>query len=366
MQEALFEALFAAGALRHKPPPRYEFRVLKELLSRIEASIDDWEQHVSAPPTRGSLVRRVNSRGYMVLIVGAHRQGISDNLMSSLSEILSAPMPEELSAVQQRSYVTYHVSLLEGLIPRSDCNISILESRSLVSAAGTTGMRTWEASLHLGQFLCSRPFLVSGKRILELGAGTGYLSILCAKFLSATQVIASDGSDDVVNNLPDNLYINDLQDSGRVISPMGLKWGHALLGTEEKGWNGGREIDLVLGADVTYDKSIIPFLVATLEELVDLFPAVAILIAATQRNLSTFETFFSTCQRHGFHAKLEDFPVIPRDKQTGPFYSDQTPIHICSLSRLPKKPGHGLIDKAVSAVTVEVFPEHNHREPAGH
>ena len=49
MQEAFFEALFAAGALRHKPPPRYEFRVLKELLSRIEASIDDWEQHVSAP-----------------------------------------------------------------------------------------------------------------------------------------------------------------------------------------------------------------------------------------------------------------------------------------------------------------------------
>lgn len=47
VQDEIYERLFAEGAVRYGPPPRFQLRVLKELMSRIEASIDDWEEYVS-------------------------------------------------------------------------------------------------------------------------------------------------------------------------------------------------------------------------------------------------------------------------------------------------------------------------------
>lgn len=255
--------------------------------------------------------------------------------MTSLSDILSVPLPPELTEAQQKSYVTYHHSALDrNLAPDSvhEAPITLLESRAIVAAGGTTGLRTWEASLHLGQYLCKHPSITHGKRLLELGAGTGYLSILCAKYLGAEHVVASDGSDDVINNLPDSLFLNGLQGSDQVV-PRDLKWGHALVGTEEKEWNGGRRLDLVIGADITYDDRLIPPLVGTLGELSSLFPDVEILISATERNIRTYENFVEACQRAGYQVNNVDFAITPKDEQMGPFYEDSIPIHICKLSR---------------------------------
>ena len=47
VQEAIFRNLFADGAVIYGPPVRYQVRNLKYLVSRIEASIEDWDQHVS-------------------------------------------------------------------------------------------------------------------------------------------------------------------------------------------------------------------------------------------------------------------------------------------------------------------------------
>jgi hypothetical protein len=46
VQETLYQRLFADGVVTFPPPPRYQLKVLKELISRIEASIEDWEEHV--------------------------------------------------------------------------------------------------------------------------------------------------------------------------------------------------------------------------------------------------------------------------------------------------------------------------------
>lgn len=252
--------------------------------------------------------------------------------MATLSHLMSIPLPSETTAAQQRCYVTYYQSLLPSSTSSSPSRaITLLESRSLISAAGTTGLRTWEAALHLGQYLCTHPSLVHSRRVLELGAGTGYLSVLCAKHLGANYVVTSDGSDDVVANLADSLFVNGLQGAGR-ISIMNLKWGHALVGTEEEAWNAGREVDLVLGADITYDKRLIPPLVATLEELLALFPGVQILISATERNRDTFQHFLDLCRGRGFGVEIVDFPVPSADEQMGPFYDCGTPIHICRIA----------------------------------
>ncbi|TFB06565.1 Protein-lysine N-methyltransferase EFM3 [Trichoderma ghanense] len=300
VQDAIYHRLFAEDSLPAGAPPlRYQLRVLKELISRIEASIEDWDEH-----------------------------GVSDGLMSSLSVLFSTPAPNEDDAVQQKYAVVYHLASLPG----HEAHIDLFENRALIAAGGTTGLRTWEAALHLGQLLCHDPSLVSGKRVLELGAGTGYLSILCVKYLGATHVIASDGSDDVINNLPENLCLNQIQDSS-AIRPMDLKWGHALGGTEEKRWNGGSPLDVVLGADITYDPSIIPDLVGTLLDLFGLYPHVEVIIAATQRNLQTFRVFLERCQREGLKVEDVSFEIPPRDQQEGPFYNDQVAIRICKVSK---------------------------------
>ncbi|KAF9880670.1 hypothetical protein CkaCkLH20_01712 [Colletotrichum karsti] len=304
-QNAIYKRLFSDEGPRYAPPARYRLRTLKELVAIIESSIEDWDQHE-----------------------------VSEDLMTALSESLATPIPSEASSVQQKSYVTYHLSGIEQHSSdqaASKPDITLLEARSLISASGTTGLRTWEAALHLGQYLCANRQIITGRRVLELGAGTGYLAILCAKHLAAARVVASDGSDDVINNLPESFFLNDLQDS-ELVRPMELRWGHALVGTEDQQWNNGESVDVVIGADITYDKSVIPALIATLEELFSLFPTVEVLISATQRNEVTFEAFCGRCRQRGMSLDYVDFAIPARAQQQGPFYSDSVPIRICRVS----------------------------------
>lgn len=49
IQDAIFTNLFADGAVRYGPPTRYQVKTLKDIVSRIEGSIEDWDQHVSCP-----------------------------------------------------------------------------------------------------------------------------------------------------------------------------------------------------------------------------------------------------------------------------------------------------------------------------
>ena len=260
-------------------------------------------------------------------------QGISDGLVSRLAILLALPIPPEAVSAQQRSYVTYTLSNLYSNAPSAD--ITLLEARNLFAAGGTTGFRTWDACLHLGVYLSSPScgVLIAKRNVLELGAGTGYLSILCAKYLDAAHVTATDGSDTLVADMATNFYLNGLHDSTAIYAT-DLKWGHALLGGEQEEWNQGRQIDVVLGADVTYDHTEIPALVATLDDLIELFPSVQILIAATIRHEKTFETLLGTCAMNGLVVEDVHFPVIPKDNQQGPFYSDLVPIRICSIRKI--------------------------------
>lgn len=255
--------------------------------------------------------------------------------MSALTVLLATPLPSEVDAAQQKCYVTYALSLLPPpAVGASQPAITLLENRSLISAGGTTGLRTWEAALHLGQYLCERPAIVRDKRVLELGAGTGYLSILCARHLDAVHVIASDGSDDVLGNIPDNLYLNGLQDTNGTsvrIAPMNVKWGHALVGADEQRWNGGRAIDVVLGADITYDGNMSWTLVATLLELFALYPDVEVYLSATQRNHATFRAFLDACRENQLAVEDMQYGVTPRGEQTGPFYNDAVEIRVCKI-----------------------------------
>jgi predicted nicotinamide N-methyase len=252
--------------------------------------------------------------------------------MNCLSPLLASSVPSEAISAQQKSYVTYTLSSLP-LQDKATPTITLLEARNLVAASGTTGLRTWEAALHLGNYLCAnQDRLIRGKSILELGAGTGYVSILCAKHLQATHATATDGSDEVVASLSTNLYLNDLQDS-TLVKGKELKWGQALIGGEHLEWNGGRNIDLVLGADLTYDGSGIPALVSTFGDLFELYPEMQVIYAATVRNSKTFEKFLEACRANKYRIEEIQFDIEKAELQEGPFYSDQVPIQLCLITR---------------------------------
>jgi predicted nicotinamide N-methyase len=256
--------------------------------------------------------------------------------MSHLAILISSPMPSEATSAQTKSYVTYTLSSLSANLINIP-TITLLEARNLVSAAGTTGLRTWEAALHLGNYLCANRSIIRSKSVLELGAGTGFVSVLCSKHLQASHVLATDGSDDVVAGLSTNFYLNALQDSVS-IEGKELKWGYALVGGEDEKWESGRKIDVVLGADLTYDGSGIPALVSTFGDLCNLNPEVKIIIAATVRNPKTFKGFLNACRNGGFRIQEIEFGVTRKREQEGPFYEDSVPIQ---LSLITKTSGGG-------------------------
>ncbi|KAG9248208.1 putative methyltransferase-domain-containing protein [Calycina marina] len=300
-QDCIYAKLYQEGAVKYSPPQRYQLRALKELTRRIEASITDWEE-----------------------------DGISDDLMNSLSSLLSSPIQPEATGSQVKSYVTYTVSALDTPTEREHATITLLESRNILSAGGVTGFRTWEAAMHLGNYLCANQSLVQGKHILELGTGTGYLSILCAKYLQAAHVIATDGSDDVVSSLSTNFHLNDLED--RNMEGKELKWGHALIGSEHPQWNSGRPIDLVVASDVTYD-GIHVALVATFVELFDLYPNLKILIGSTVRNEATYELFLTRCQNNKLSIEHVKYDMVELKDQDGPFFPVLAPVKLCFITR---------------------------------
>lgn len=174
--------------------------------------------------------------------------------MSRLSTLIISDLPPESTAVQQKEYVTFSCFPPSSSIFESDeidPTITLLERRHLISGSLTTGFRTWEASLHLGSYLLlpENLHLVQGKNVLELGAGTGFLSILCAKHLEAKHVTATDGDEGVVEALKENAFLNELEDENELNSSV-LRWGRGLKGTWVEEECEDFPYDLILGADI--------------------------------------------------------------------------------------------------------------------
>jgi len=165
-----------------------------------------------------------------------------------MSSLLAVGVPDEANEAQRKSFVTYTLSSPNsGEISDSATTVTTLESRSIIASSGTTGLRTWEAALHLASYLSSRGRdHFQDKRILELGAGTGLLSILCAKYLNARHVAATDGDEGIVDALRENIFLNGLEGDNRIESLV-LRWGWPL---SETTFADDSPFDIVVGSDI--------------------------------------------------------------------------------------------------------------------
>ena len=174
-------------------------------------------------------------------------QEISNEISEALAQVMSNPLPSEISAAQEKVYVTYTSPSVDTSPPA----LTLLEARWTLGSSGTTGFRTWEAALHLASYLYNNPqrHPIANRNVIELGAGTGLVSILCAKYLMAAHVSATDGSPEVVGDLDVNMRLNGMTSGGNMGSHV-LKWGHSLIGGIFDWRVSGKPFDLVLGADV--------------------------------------------------------------------------------------------------------------------
>jgi predicted nicotinamide N-methyase len=176
--------------------------------------------------------------------------------MEALSSLLSASLPSESAFAQQKTFVTYaYPPPHTNDSTSAERSVTLLESQSVIASSGTTGLRTWEAALLLGSYLASEQGceVVRGAKVLELGAGTGMLSVLCAKHLGVSGIVATDGDEAVVDAVKANFFLNGLDAENAadsIVRTAALKWGwHVDASTFAEDY--GMDIpDVLLGADV--------------------------------------------------------------------------------------------------------------------
>ncbi|KAG4095033.1 S-adenosyl-L-methionine-dependent methyltransferase [Neocallimastix lanati (nom. inval.)] len=187
--------------------------------------------------------------------------------------------------------------------------LKLLEDKSMISK-GTTGLRTWEASLRLAEYFIQNPTLCQNKNIIELGSGIGLLSLICAK-LGAKSVLATDVNPEVIERLKENIKSNQptLEEENLAIPKVEkLDWNE-----NELDMNHYQDIDLIICADVIYNPENIEPLVNILSIFLKAIPSITIILCNPLRQQSTYDLFLQQLSQHNItiHKELIDqIPII--------------------------------------------------------
>jgi hypothetical protein len=212
-----------------RDPPADEYRpksdhdILNELVKRIEQAVKD-----------------------------AKEPDIFDPLVELAAELCIQPRLAMTEAAQRDVWVSYEGPWLADMLD-DDRSIKLLEKPRLLAATGFTGYRTWEAAVALASHIATDWLpqgKLAGKRILELGAGTGLISFLCAKEGDVKSVVATDGAQDAIERLEYAGEVNKVQDDGK-ISYGQYYWGESFEGTMiGETFDARQMFDIVFGADI--------------------------------------------------------------------------------------------------------------------
>ncbi|RMZ81782.1 hypothetical protein DV738_g1961, partial [Chaetothyriales sp. CBS 135597] len=244
-------------------------------------------------------------RGIEKVITDPAEEEVANELYELRSRLatLAAEEQQREARAPQKKLVRYH--------PPTDFReaeqyIRIFEKPQVLGYGSDTGNRTWEASLRLMHFLSAHPELIRGRTVLELGAGSGLLSVYCAAVLGAKTVIATDISPQILQACQDNI---DLQDAE----------GHHVVP------------DIILAADVIYDPDVARALAQGLRVTVRGLPRIEVIISATVRNLELLEDFEQHFLIRGLeYERADESWQLPADlhEQKGLFHAVANPIRL--------------------------------------
>lgn len=189
-----------------------------------------------------------------------------------------------------------------------------------------TGITVWDCSRVLWHLITAPDgqYAVKGKRIIELGAGTGVLSIACMK-AGALEVISTDLPCHL-EQLRANAVLNEVAQGFRVSQ---LRWGEDVAAFHPP-------FDYVFLSELLYWPSLDILEDDTLEPLVHTVASLlgtrgTAIIAYKTREAAREERFFSLCRSKGF-------VISPIAFELPSFESSEEPgsecINVCEM-RLP-------------------------------
>ncbi|CAG4911450.1 unnamed protein product [Colias eurytheme] len=180
--------------------------------------------------------------------------------------------------------------------------VTMKETKNMV-INGTTGMKTWEAALILADWIISHKDLFKNKKVLELGSGVGFTGICVAKLCEISSISLTDCHDDVINTINDNIQIN-FADANKICGNNSIiyEYDDKRIGVTKLDWNFVEDIksiespDIVIGADIVYDPSILKPLSNVLKILFEKNKHMEVYIACIIRNEDTLKEFFTVLE----------------------------------------------------------------------
>lgn len=117
-----------------------------------------------------------------------------------------------LTSVSKRYFPVSRSSMTHSLLGTCDFVLSLEEGKAI--SQGTTGLKTWEASLRLAAYLVQHPHHCTSKmRIVELGSGAGFLGLVCARLVRAdggqmSNIYLTDLDGQVLERLQDSVHLS--------------------------------------------------------------------------------------------------------------------------------------------------------------
>ncbi|KAF0691397.1 Aste57867_17365 [Aphanomyces stellatus] len=147
--------------------------------------------------------------------------------------------------------------------------------RDIGQTLNSTGLTLWRAGDFLSDYMFKNKDLFAGKRVLELGSGLGLCGIL-AWHLGA-EVLITDGDEESMVLLLENCKLNGL-DTDTMCKQ--LLWGEELV-PETQG-----SYDVLIGADIIYEKQYVAPLFATASHFLSRTAHNIFYLAYTKRNVS--------------------------------------------------------------------------------
>ncbi|EAL23561.1 hypothetical protein CNBA2080 [Cryptococcus deneoformans B-3501A] len=308
----------------YQPEKTYQTKVWKKIMASLEAGIKS--------------VERLDNSEW----------AIDDRFYDHMVTLMVSSNPIPLDNGPQTSYRTFLYDMPDAAFhgtfghdkPQNDARITLLEEQIAIQG-GTTGLRTWTAALHLGHHILNHfSTLFSLPRdpdrgFIELGAGTGFVSILLAQM--GFKVVATDLES------PANQTGEQSENGNSVITPLGrlqsnielnqydvkpeslhLNWYDARRPRDTdpslEAWSKIQELHWdIVAADVIYDPDLVRPLVDTIDVLLgnhDGPEKLRAVISVTIRNQETFDLFLETCDKHNLRVDILSLPTMSAQAST--------------------------------------------------
>eukprot|EP00794_Sanderia_malayensis_P009070 gene9070-10038_t len=324
-------------------------------LSKI--NVEDWRRYFTQTDTQQELINKVLKCKHAENFPVSTKYKL--RFMKVLIDQLESCGIEVIEEIYNEYLILLHKDIAEDYCFKTyffqDGKKIISREATSMLSSGTTGLVPWQAAFKMCEWVNSNPEYFNGKKILELGCGSGFLGMFICKSTKICDYLFTDCHDKVLDYLRINLAINSIKvncDCGNLLqgetttnveaercNNIDIKESSAgfvlkasathpivkatvldcdccrdseinnanrnkelSVNINKMDWTNfqsseyfsGKDIDIIIGSDLVFDCAIIPSLVDVIKYFLSKSENTVALISSTIRNTETYE-FFLHC-----------------------------------------------------------------------